>query len=272
MNDVTEMELREDLFSEYCKTLRDIYQNTEGDEERAVVAIMNEFWGIWLQTKSEEIDQLKRTELQKSLKADLSLAKRQSESQTSPCSSIYHYIKFGNIALGKKQWDSSTRLFEKAMEKDESWAAIAFYSHAYCTIKQLGGDYINKAIDDLRKAQTSLTYLSEECMVCLQLVKMSSADSANSNQTSLEKQLITKCSMFSYFDTNISEAIKKLEEIKERGRDARAKKAPMFSLVSSADEDLQVEAYNLYSRGLKYVFSVEEAPRFPWEALLVFSL
>ncbi|XP_073349756.1 uncharacterized protein [Pagrus major] len=272
MNDVAEMKLREDLFSEYLKTLQDIHEDTDGDEKRAVVAIMNEFWGIWLQTKSEEIDQLKTNELQKSLKDDLSLAKSQSQSQTSPCSSIYHYIKFGNIALIEKQWAVSIRLFEKAMKQDRSWAAIAFYNHAYCTIQQKKADYLSKARDDLMKAQESLKYLSEEPMVCLQFVKMSSANSANSDLTSLEKQLTTKCSLLSYFDKNIGEAIKKLDEIKGRERDAIAKKSPIFSLVSNGDEDLQVEAENLYCQGLKYVFSVEEEPRFSWEGLLVFCL
>ncbi|TKS66059.1 Reticulocyte-binding protein 2 -like protein a [Collichthys lucidus] len=272
MNDVAELKLREDLFSEYCKTLQDIHKNTDGDDKRAVVAIMNEFWGIWLQTKSEEIEQIKRNELQNSLKADLSWAKSQSQSHTSPCSSIYHYIKFGNIALSEKQWDVSTSLFEKAMQQDDSWAAIAFYNHAYCTIKQQNGDYLLKAKNDLVKAKESLKYLSEESMVCLQFVKMSSANSANSNPTSLEKQLTTKCMMLSYFDKNIDEAIQKLGEIKERGRDAKANKSPIISLVSNADEDLQVEANNLYSGGLRYVFSVEEEPRFSWEGLLVFCL
>ncbi|TKS66086.1 Pre-mRNA-splicing factor CWC22 -like protein [Collichthys lucidus] len=272
MNDVAELKLREDLFSEYCKTLQDIHKNTDGDDKRAVVAIMNEFWGIWLQTKSEEIEQIKRNELQNSLKADLSRAKSQSQSHTSPCSSIYHYIKFGNIALSEKQWDVSTSLFEKAMQQDDSWAAIAFYNHAYCTIKQQNGDYLLKAKNDLVKAKESLKYLSEESMVCLQFVKMSSANSANSNPTSLEKQLTTKCRMLSYFDKNIDEAIQKLGEIKERGRDAKANKSPIISLVSNADEDLQVEANNLYSGGLRYVFSVEEEPRFSWEGLLVFCL
>ncbi|KAI4873585.1 hypothetical protein NFI96_025328 [Prochilodus magdalenae] len=272
MNDVTEMKLREDLFSEYCETLQDIHRNTDQEKKSALVAVLNEFWGIWLQIKSEEIDQLKRTELQKSLKADLSEAKIDCQSRKSPCSSIYHYIKFGNIALGKEQWDTSTRLFERAMELDERWAAIAFYSHAYCTINQQEGDYLTKAMKDLRKAQDSLKYLAEESMVCLQFVKMSSTASANSNSNSLEKQLTTRCSMLGYFDQNIIEAINKLEEIKDKGRDAVAKKSAMFSLVSSADKDLQVEAYNLYNQGLKYVFAVEEEPRFPWEALGVFFL
>lgn len=77
MNDVTGMKLWKDLFSEYCEILQDIYRNTDEDEERAVVATMNDFWGIWLQTKTEEIEQLKRNELQTSLKTDLSLAKSQ---------------------------------------------------------------------------------------------------------------------------------------------------------------------------------------------------
>ena len=270
MVDVTEMKLREDLFAEYCKTL----QKTDGDEQRVVVAVMNEFWGIWLQTKSEEIDNLKRNELEKSLKADLSLAQRQSQSQTSPCSSIYHYIKFGNLALGKKKWDVSMKLFEKAMGQDESWAAIAFYNHAYCSMNQQKGDYLTTASNDLTKAQESLKYLSEECLVCLQFVNISSAESKSCEQpTSLEKQLTTKCDLFSFFDKNISEAIEKLKEIKDKGRDATIKKLPMFSLVRvSTDEDLQNEAYNLHSKGLEYVFSVEEQPRFPWGALLVFCL
>ncbi|XP_030297384.1 uncharacterized protein LOC115596432 [Sparus aurata] len=271
-NDVTELKLREDLFSEYLKTLQDIHKNTDEDEKRAVVAVMNEFWGIWLQTKSEEIEQLKRNELQTSLKAELSSAKSQSQSQTSPCSSIYHYIKFGNIALSDKQWNTSIRLFERAMEQDESWAAIAFYNHAYCIIQQQSADYLAKARDDLMKAKESLKYLSEECMICLQLVKMSSANLTNSDASSLEKQLTNKCTMLSYFDKNISEAIKKLDEIKEGGKDAVAKKSPICSLVKSADKDLQVEADNLYSQGLKYVFSVEVEPCFPWGALVEFLL
>ncbi|KAM4552133.1 uncharacterized protein PAE49_015651 [Odontesthes bonariensis] len=109
-------------------------------------------------------------------------------------------------------------------------------------------------------------------MACLQFIKMASADSTNNESTSLETQLTTRCCMYKLFDENISEAIQKLDEIKEKGRDALAKKSPVFSLVSNADEELQVEAYNLYNQGLKYVFAVEEEPRFSWGGLLVFCL
>ncbi|KAJ8342056.1 hypothetical protein SKAU_G00319840 [Synaphobranchus kaupii] len=271
-NDIDEMKLREDLFSEYCKTLQEIYKNTDKDERKAVVPIMNEFWGIWLQTKSEEIDQLKRSQLQKSLRADLAFAKEQTKSNNSPSSSIYHYVKFGNTAMKDKKWDVSIKLFQKATEQDASWAAIAFYNHAYCIIKQQSGDYLTKAKDDLKKAQDSLKYFSEECLAGLSFIKMSLPKSAEGKTSSLEKQFTTKCNMLSYLDKNMNDAIKKLDEIKGKGRDALAKKAPVFTLVSDSEEELQMETFNLYDRGLKYVFSVEEEPRFPWEALVVFLL
>ncbi|KAG5849649.1 hypothetical protein ANANG_G00113160 [Anguilla anguilla] len=270
--DIDEMKLREDLFSEYCETLKVIYNSTEEDEQKAIVSIMNEYWGIWLQTHSKEIEQLKRHELQKSLRADLAFAKKQTESQNSPSSSIYHYVKFGNIAMKDKKWDVSARLFKKATALDESWAAIAFYNHSYCIIKKQSGDYLTQATDDLKKAKESLKYLSEECMTGLNFIKMSAPKSAKSEKSSLEKQYSTKCNMLSYLDKNMNDAIKKLEEIKGKGRDALAKKAPVFTLVSDDEEELQMETFNLYDRGLKYIFTVEEEPRFPWEALVVFFL
>lgn len=270
MSDVTELKLREDLFLKYLETLQDVYQCTGGDERSAVVATMNEFWGMWLLTKSEEIEQLKRKELHESLEVDLMNAKRQTQSHTSPCASIYHYIKFGNIALTENQWNVAIRLFEKAMKLDESWAAIAFYSHAFCTMKEKKPRYLTVASDDLTKALESLKFLSAEAVTCLQLAKMSSANSTNTDLTSLEKQLTNKCTILNYYDKNICEAIKRLNDIKERGREAVAKRSSIFSLVASADEDLQMEAFNLYCQGLKYIFSVEEEPRFCWEGLAVF--
>ncbi|KAM6992376.1 LOW QUALITY PROTEIN: uncharacterized protein LKV04_008428 [Tautogolabrus adspersus] len=79
MKDIEELRLREELFEDYCGTLQEIHANTDGDEKRVVVAIMNEFWGVWLQMKSEEIHQFQTKALKESLKADLSLAKSQCE-------------------------------------------------------------------------------------------------------------------------------------------------------------------------------------------------
>ncbi|XP_023820907.1 uncharacterized protein LOC105357957 [Oryzias latipes] len=271
MDDVHEMKLREELFSDYCKTLQEVHKISDEDEKRVMVDIMNEFWGIWLQIKSEDIDQLKREELKQSLKADLAEARDQSQKQESPCSSIYHFIKFGNVALDDKKWDLGASLFQKAMDQDKSWAAIASYNHAYCTIMQRKNNYLKNAREDLKKAEESLQCLSEESMICLQFVKMGSVESTKNEQTSLEKQLTTRCNMYETWGKNISEAITKLDEIIEKDKNAVAKKSPVFSLISSADEELQVEAYSLYKGGLQYAFAVEQEPSI-WEAILVFFL
>ncbi|KAM4556487.1 LOW QUALITY PROTEIN: protein translocase subunit SecA-like [Fundulus diaphanus] len=109
MNDISEMDLREDLFSEYCETLHDIYKKTDGDDRKVIVAIMNEFWGIWLQIKSEDIEQQKKSELQKSLREDLSAARQQTSSKlhrvqafitTSILEICFWMIKIGTMVPG----------------------------------------------------------------------------------------------------------------------------------------------------------------------------
>ncbi|XP_033853276.3 uncharacterized protein LOC117398398 isoform X1 [Acipenser ruthenus] len=272
MDDIPEVCLREELFSNYCKTLLKIYNDIEDVEVRkATVAIMNEYWGIWLQIKSEEIVNLKQTELLKSLSTDMINAKHQSETNESPCASIYHYIKFANNALFDNNLSESARLYKKAMDLDPTWAAIAFYSHAYCTIKESNTDYLLRAIEELQKAKESMKYFTEECVVTLQLVKMCSRDSGESN-TAFEKQIMTKCNVIGYFDKNINEALSKLTDIKKRGRDAEAVETSVFSLVTDTETEIQEQLYFFYKLGLENVFSVQEKPRFCWEGLLVFFL
>ncbi|KAJ8362242.1 hypothetical protein AAFF_G00388410 [Aldrovandia affinis] len=94
------------------------------------------------------------------------------------------------------------------------------------------------------------------------LVKISTIDSASSNSTSLETQLNTKLSMLNCFKNNISEAINKLMEIEEGKRDAEAKTYSVFSLVPDSDEDLKMEAYNLYDQDSIILSHLEDKQQF----------
>ncbi|XP_063049275.1 uncharacterized protein LOC134443419 [Engraulis encrasicolus] len=294
--DVKEMRLREVLFAQYCNTLHSIYRDHSRSQEQfpswglvvpqghmikpqsksthekdAVVAVLNENWGIWLQANSSDIDQLRAEKLEANLRDDLDKAGEDDLSQTPSCASIYHYIHFGNLAMADKKWDVSMRLFDKAMKKDADWAAVAFYNHAYCTIQKKPSDYMDTALKDLKKAQASLAYLSEDTLVCLQFIRMAAVTSSSSC-SDLEKQLMNRCGVFSCFEKNITDAMAKIKEIKDAGREAEANETPMLSLVNSTNEDKKEEAWSLYSRGLKYVFSVEEKSTSFWEALGVFVL
>ncbi|RXM93095.1 Reticulocyte-binding protein 2-like a [Acipenser ruthenus] len=269
-DDIPEVFLREELFTKYCEILNDIYSQIKDIHERKVtVAVMNEYWGLWLQIKSEEILQLKETELMQSLSVDIQNAKHQSESNESPSSSIYHYIHFANNALFERK--KSAHLYKKAMDLDPSWAAIAFYSHAYCTIKEKQKNYIDNAIEDLSKAKESLGFFQEQCLVTSQLVNMSNRVSEEGNSR-FEKHIFTKCEMLRFFENNIEEAIAKLSEIKGRGRDAVVEEASVFSLVPEYQTDINEELYDFYKLGLVNIFSVKEKPRFCWEGLVVFFL
>ncbi|XP_039618301.1 uncharacterized protein LOC120534853 [Polypterus senegalus] len=272
-DDIPEIFLREELFSQYCKILLSVYNEIEDvEDEKATVAVLNEYWGIWLQLKSKPILELKRDELLASLASDIAKAKQQCKTEESPCSSIYQYIRFGNKELFDEKFELSSRLFEKSMALDPSWASIAFYSHAYCTIKLSKDNYLNKAMEDLEKAKESLANFKEQCVVTLQLVKLASKSKESEETTRFQNHIMTRCQVLDFFNKNIEEAIKKLKEIKDKGRDAIVEETSVFALVPDAQSEVHQELYEFYKLGLVNIYTVKEKPRFCWEGLVVFLL
>uniref|UniRef100_H2ZV24 Uncharacterized protein n=1 Tax=Latimeria chalumnae TaxID=7897 RepID=H2ZV24_LATCH len=230
-DDIPEVILREKLFSEYCKILFSIYKEITDKEDRAiVVAIMNEYWGTWLQIKSKEIALLKEIQLLTSLQSDMENAKDKTKKKESPLSSIYHFIRVGNQMLFDEKIEESARLFKKAMDLDETWAAIAFYNHAYCTIRQRKENYIQDSIIDLEKAKKSLSFLTEACLVTAQLVMMSNhASNSSIENNSFQKNFEIKCQVLKFFEKNISSAIQNLEKIKGGKQDVDVVESSVFS-------------------------------------------
>ncbi|XP_039618302.1 uncharacterized protein LOC120534854 [Polypterus senegalus] len=272
-DDIPEIFLREELFSRYCEILLSVYNEIEDvDDEKATVAVLNEYWGVWLQLKSKPILELKRDELFAALAADIAKAKQQSKSNESPCSSIYQYIRFGNKELYDEKFEVSARLFERSMALDPSWAAIAFYSHAYCTIKLSKDNYLNRALEDLEKAKDSLAYFKEQCVVTLQLVKLANKSKESEETTRFQNHIMTRCQVLDFFNKNIEEAVQKLKEIQDRGRDADVQETSVFALVPDAQSEVHQELYEFYKLGLVNIYTVKERPRFCWEGLLIFLL
>nr|XP_045610898.1 uncharacterized protein LOC123766096 isoform X2 [Procambarus clarkii] len=266
---VPEIFLREELFVKYCDILKDIYSNTQDLHERQVtVAAMNEYWGIWLQIKSKEILQLKKEDLVLCLTEDIRNAKHQLESNESPSSCIYHYIHLANTLLFDNKIQESARLYKKAMIIDPSWAAIAFYSHAYCTMKARRRNYIDNATEDLKKARDSVGIFQEQCIVTSQLVNMSIRDSDGANSR-FEKRIQSKLEMLRIFQKNIEEAIDKLNKMKQSDKDANVEEASVFSMVPEFQTEIREELYEFYKLGLVNIFSVKEEKRFCWQGLVV---
>ncbi|MGH0182679.1 UNVERIFIED_CONTAM: hypothetical protein FKN15_019597 [Acipenser sinensis] len=214
-DDMPDVNLREKLFLKYCSILSGIYESiTDESEEKVVVAIMNEYWGTWLQIKSKDIVQLKEKELEESLEIDIEMAKHKSLSSESPLSSIYHYIKFGNNLLNADKIEECAKLLEKAMNLDYSWAAIAFYNHAYCTLKQSKENYLDISLEDLERSVTSLKTLKEQYQVTSSLLQLSASHIKTENKTEFQKNIHIKVQVLDFFEKNILILIKKLKDIK----------------------------------------------------------
>ncbi|MGH0118490.1 UNVERIFIED_CONTAM: hypothetical protein FKN15_016825 [Acipenser sinensis] len=146
-DDMLEVNLREKLFLKYCSILSGKYMSISNKGDKKVTAaIMNEYWGTWLQIKSKDLVQRKEKELEESLEKDTEMAKHKSQSSESPLSSTYHYIKFGNNLLSAGKTEECAKFLEKAMNLDPSWAAITFYNHAYCTLKQRKENYLDASL------------------------------------------------------------------------------------------------------------------------------
>ncbi|XP_048834893.1 uncharacterized protein LOC125709921 [Brienomyrus brachyistius] len=272
MTDLQEVYLQENLFFEYCKILKYIHENANDQDRMTVVGIMNEYWGIWLQTKAKEIEQLKTDKLLKSLTEDMEKAKDECLKEESPISSIYHYVKLGNNELMDKRWEEGLVLYERAMHLDPSWAAIAFYNHACCTLLKGSADCIATAINDLNQALESMKNFHEACAACQYLLKLSQPLVEDGASESLNKQFIIKINVFNFFQKNIEEAIEKLTEIRNNKGKAEAIQRPIFQLVSHCPDDLTEELCLLKSQGLYSVFSVQEKPHFSWGGLAVFFI
>ncbi|MGH0176445.1 UNVERIFIED_CONTAM: hypothetical protein FKN15_000674 [Acipenser sinensis] len=271
-DELPEVTLREKLFMNYCCILYRMYNITNEEDKKVAVATMNEYWGTWLQIKSKEIVELKEQELLTSLDIDINQAEIKSQSSESPLSSIYHYIKFGNNLLSAGKIEECAKLLQKAMDLDSTWAAIAFYNHAYCTLKLRKENYLEQSIKDLEKSRESLKMFKEQCLLTVCLLQLSSSPSNMENKTQFQNNMHIKLQVLDFFETNILKSIEKLQKIKAGNRDAVAVESSVFSLGTERDTDVSEELYEFFKIGLLNVFSVEEKPRFCWEGLLVFLL
>ncbi|XP_019911653.3 uncharacterized protein LOC105006331 [Esox lucius] len=280
-DDIPEISLREELFSQYCQILKGIYQpfsnsslgnlDIYNSKRRVTLAVLNEYWGIWLLRKSDEIEKLEKSQLMKSLETDIKRAHQQSQENLSPCSSIYHFIKFGNKLLGENKLKESAELYSSAIELDRCWAAIALYKRAYCTLRQKQKDCMENASKDLEKALVSVELFLEQCTITQQLVSLSDRDSGKT-KSAFQKQMQVRIQVLTYFHNNISRAMEKLELIKQDKGEALVDESSVFNLVEDPNDDVHQELYEFYKLGMEMVFSVKQKPRFCWKGLAVFFL
>lgn len=295
---------REELFSTYC-TILDKYVEDK-QLRQMTVAMLNEYWGIWLLMKSEDIKHHRTKQLTDELKIQISQAHLSFKQSNSPHSSIYHYIKFANKLLAQREYEKSSELYTKAIELDSNWAAIAFYYRALCSYKMqnkvnMNEEAIAKVVQDLKKAKESVNLFIYQCQViqCLlsqsegnvkqnvgrvqspdikEQIPMENVDPKQEDTTKeldvthkttnnmLQDQIVARINMWGFFLNNIDKVIGEMSHFK--GIEMKA----TLSLMKSPSMDDHRAMYRLYQLGLERIFGARESIRFRWEGLAIIGL
>ncbi|KAJ8002148.1 hypothetical protein DPEC_G00176810 [Dallia pectoralis] len=294
-NDIPRILQREELFEEYCGILEeDVYKkNTEKGNRKVLVAILNEYWGLWYLRRSDELRENNLEQLKGELRTDM----KNKLTKNSQCSSMYHYIKFGNKLMFEKKYEESIKLYTKAIELDKEWAAIAYYYCAYAQYKTYCQRGITQDfISNLEKACESVDlYISQYqtilCLLCgkendesqpdrsmgLELhgavmqtasreeeAEEKTEEEQRQENSSLHEQITAKIHLWVFFRQNIEAVIKENSKT--------MKKCTVFSLMKSPSTVEQREMFRLHQMGLEMVFGTSDMLRFCWQGMVVISL
>ena len=272
-----EVELKEQLFTEYCKQLQFFHTlNVGNDMKKMYATTLNEYWGMWLLRNQDTFDDTPASELINLLNKEVSTARDQIYNLKSATQNIYPLIRFGNELLLYPEDNPSYSpidLYTQAITVDSDWAAIAYYNRVYCRIQNGGSK--EESIEDLKKALESIKKIKELDLIALQLINSAKSyvvtkTTEEDEEHPLSKQMNTKFQIINFFEKNIQEAIDKLNEFKDD--DVEAEEKSVFSLITDSDSRIHAELYILWQNGLINVYSIKKKPRFCWEGLVVFLL
>ena len=299
--DVREVKLRQKLFKSYCKFLQDVrLQMGERDDKAIVVTSLNERWGEWLQMMSDRVERLDGN-----LEADLSRAQEEWRPNipSDPRDPVhlkvrnfYHLIKFGNQLLIKQDKENAQKAswyFTESIKLEPSYAAIAYYNRAYCTIVLRGKDYKCRALEDLEKAVKCLEpYIVEvasvlQCVTAINYMRRVKPTGSIPDETAsgsipdhdkkvcdytLSSQMQMRLQILDFVKNKIQEMIDIIKQYQENKDDIEAKPLGIFSLVPNADYITNKELTLLWSLGLEVVYSIEKKPKFCWSGLTCFIM
>lgn len=278
--DVKKVQLREELFSLHCLYLIIFNFLNHREEKSAFIDCINEIWGLWLQSKEEDIATLNRDKLF----AELShMQEEWTHSLTSPDQLKYlskgnfvHLIKLGNTLAKSVQKDTSLAsraidYYERSISIETDYTTIAHYNLAYCRLCAGGDKYIEHSISHLKKAKELLDIQVEEVSIILQSMKVGQCrvKAIQSDKTALVNQMETRMNILQSLADKVDDNIRKLNELHD---DVDIIPTSILSLVPEPDLITQTELHGLSELGLQFLFKVEKKKHFSWAGLLVFAL
>ncbi|XP_078533257.1 uncharacterized protein LOC144819159 [Lissotriton helveticus] len=301
-NELLEVQLREELFEEFCKHLdkfegkfdkrekTDIYSvknvrtlispksDTKFDYRPALNAL-KESWALWLTLHEKDIEDHK--DIHK-LKADLGqvIQKRADSLLRGESDNFYDFIKQAMDRMylhtqNKRSDYGALSFWQKAEKTDRVYRAVSLYNQAYISINMRQKGYMQKALDLLNESKQMIdVYVSEvsNTTVSCQMSCIAKFEPHNKDEPNFTKQMQTRMSLFKSWIDYIDKSLAKLVELQKSNSKARTKDQAVFSLSTDRGLITTDEMTVLYDYGLSFVFEVEKKPEFCIDALICFIL
>ncbi|XP_062373894.1 uncharacterized protein LOC134062039 [Sardina pilchardus] len=296
-DELLEIELKEELFSTFCKFLIDFDTNyTEEEKEdfpsqenckhhpnkfhyQPALNALKESWALWLTLHEEHInwhDDI--TTLKRDL--ILQLEKTCDMLLQGKSNNFYDHIKQAIIRTDlhckdrNKSDYGALSCWENIVSDHEMYSAVALYNQAFITINLQKQDHKSKAKDLLERAQKLVdVYISESSntMVSCNMSVTSDFEPHHKGNTNFQMQMEVRMSIFKSWQGYIERALNKLKELKDNDV-AIAKESSVYDLSYKEDYITTHELEALYDYGLGIVFEVKKKPRFCIDALICFVL
>ncbi|XP_069819671.1 uncharacterized protein [Dendropsophus ebraccatus] len=302
--ELVEVQIRQELFSLFCKHLEDFHSMYTEDERNAFqrsqdlcdlakiidnctmldyqpgLNALKETWALWLAMHDEDIDNQKDLE---DLRTDLKqvLEERKQQLSIAVSQNFYDYIK---VAMDRTHlhMNDSSRDFEalkywrKVEEVDSVFKAISLYNQAFITINLEGNDYKNKAIDLLTKAKKAMEiYVSEISNTnVFGSFTQKTKYVPHHQETNFTLQINTRMNLLNSWKNYIERSLEKLHDLQSKNKDAITEASSIFTLADSENHGKVAtdEMSLFYEYGMSFVFEVKEKPKFCLDALIVFLM
>ncbi|XP_035286411.1 uncharacterized protein LOC118234145 isoform X1 [Anguilla anguilla] len=303
-NELLENEMKEELFTTFCKCLKEFDANYTEQERDSLLSMktnnvvdtikhqgnkldykpalnaLKESWALWLTLNENNIEQQKNFS---DLEADLfgKLTSTSSMLLQGQSHKFYDYLKQAVIRTDlhcrrKTKCDYGAKdCWQKVEKCDPFYRAVALYNQAYITINLAKKDYKAEAIKLLEESKETVdVYISEtsNTAVAGQMAMRGNFEPHHDGACNFQSQMQARMDIFKTWREYIDNALEKLKEVERSNADAITEETSVYSLSDEKDFVTTNELMAMYEYGLGIVFEIKQKPRFNVDALICFLL
>ncbi|XP_042578754.1 uncharacterized protein LOC122137151 [Cyprinus carpio] len=302
-DELVEINLKENLFSGFCKLLKDLdghysekekldpmqmqlndipdcfkHHQPKFDYQPAINAL-KESWALWLTLHEDHIN---RHDDFGQLEADLirTINETSGKLLRGECDNFYDHVKQAIVRTelhcrekSKNDYGAKS-CWQKVANADPHYRAVALYNQAYITINLGKGNYKADAMNMLKDAKKSIdVYISDvsNTMVSCNLSVTGNKDQSTESNN-FQSQMEARMNIFKSWMTYIDNALIKLKELEKDDSDAITEDCSVYMLSEKKNFIITNELRSLYDYGLGVVFEVKKKPKFCIDALICLIL